>query len=440
MIATGRRSGRARRWAWASTFVFSIAVIALPEGRLVADEAAEREAIAKLLEVGWAATPKARSAADAQYEAIRFQGGATPAALEASLLVLLQQRRYDDAARRADELLAKNPADLTAQRAKIWIAVVLKNYTVAMLAADKLSQQLADDPPRADDELEIHDDLHGFLGRIYGFLGGPAADSVNQEDRKASERTIAERITAARREAFEQARDGVIAKFLNLTGDKDEERQRAIDRAAAARDKTLKELESEKEAISGRLTELDDRKNKLQTELRDELAEMAKDDQPLVQELARLDARAKALNRDLLFYENEIGRLNALLANEENPSLRFGYQMEIDRLLLASGRLETDLFAVRRLADGVQGQRAALLARQRRAQAAATEQAQRIDKEIANLGKRDRVNDALEKRVNKPASGTTSKTRSLAAQARALSTYDQFPLEASRQRLLESLR
>lgn len=434
MTATGRP------WAWASRVALAASIFSVSCGPLAADDAAEREAIAKLLDVGWKTTPSARAAADVQFDAIQRQVGATPLALEAALLVLIQQRRYDVAARRADELLAKSPTDLTAQRAKVWIAVVLKNYSAAMLAADKLSRQLAEDPPRADDEQAIHDELQSFLGRVYGFLGGPVADNVNQEERKASEREIAERITAARRATFEDARDGVIAKFLDLTGDKDDERQRVIDQAAAARDKTLKELESDKEAISGRLKELDARKSKLQSDLRDEVAEIAKDDQPLVQELARLDARAKSLNRDLFAYEAEIGRLRTLLDNEMDPNLRFRYQMEIDRLALAASRLESDLFSVRRLAEGVQGQRAALVARQRRAQAAAADQAQRIDKEIGNLGKRDRVNDALEKRVNKAPSGTTSKTRALTAQATALSTYDQFPLEAARQRLLEVLR
>lgn len=434
MIATGRS------WLWASSLAIPIGLCSLISVPLKADDAAEREAIAKLLDVGWGATPKARLAADAQYDVIRYQSGATPTALEASLLVLLAQRRYDEAVKRADELLEKRPADLTAQRAKIWIAVVTKNYSVAMLAADKLSQQLADDPPRAEDEQAIHDELHAFLGRIFGFLGGPAAENVNQDDRKAAERQIADRITQTRRAKFEEARDGVVARFLDLTGDKDLERQRVIDQAAASRDKTLKELESEKEAIAGRLKELDDRKNKLQTDLRDEVAEIAKDDQPLVQELARLDARARTLNRDLLVYENEIGRLQAQLPNEMDPGRRQSIQFEIDRLFLASSRLESDLLSVRRLADGVQAQRAGLTARQRRAQTAAAEQAQKIDKEAVNLAKRDRVNEALEKRVNKAPSGTTSKTRALAAQATALSTYDQFPLEATRQRLLESLR
>lgn len=431
-------------WPLASSLVVAFLLTGLLPSLLTsasaADDAKGREAIAKLLDVGWAATPKARAASDAQYDEVRRLAGPTPAALEASLLVLLQQRRFEDATKRADELLAKNPADLTAQRAKIWIAAVVKNYSAAMLAADKLSQQLADDPPRAEDEQAIHDELHGFLGRVFGFLGGPVAENVNQEERKTYERRLVDRMTETRRTKFEEARDGVVAKYLELTGDKDDERQRVIDQAAAAREKTLKELESEKEAIAGRVKELDGRKDKLQADLRDELAEIAKDDQPLVQELARLDGRARSLNRDLFAYESEISRLQALASAEMDPNRRLQWEIEIDRLSLAASRLQSDLFSVRRLAEGVQTQRANLLARQRRAQAAAADQAQRIDKETSNLAKRDRVNDAIEKRANKPASGTTSKTRALAAQATALSTYDQFPLEVARQKLLESLR
>ncbi|MCI0360131.1 MAG: hypothetical protein L0211_16760, partial [Planctomycetaceae bacterium] len=361
---------------WARTLLAGslfITALALPVAN--ADEPASREAIAKLLDVGWGTTPKVRIAGDAQYDEVRRLAGPTPASLEASLLVLLAQRRYDDAAARADELLAKDPAHLTGQRAKIWIAVVLKNYSASMLAADKLSQQLADDPPRAEDELAVHDDMHAFLGRVFGFLGGPVAESVNQEERKSQERTILERITEPRRAKFEQARDGVVARFLDLTGDKDDERKRVIDEAAAAREKTLKELESEKEAIAGRVKELDGRKDKLQADLRDELAEIAKDDQPLVQELARLDTRARALNRDLFAYESEISRLQALLAGEMDPNRRLTLQIEIDRLSLSASRLESDLFSVRRLADGVQAQRNALAARQRRSQVAAADQA-----------------------------------------------------------------
>jgi hypothetical protein len=415
-------------------------IFALVGGASAADEAAVRAEIAKLLEVGWDATPNGRTEAKEQYAKVKRLAGDSPVALRASLVVLLQQRRYDEAIQRTDELLEADANDLTGLRAKVWLTALVKNYPAAMLAADKLSQRLADDPPRAEDEQAVHDEQIAFLGRIFGFLGGPAAESVSQEDRKNFERQILERITPPRRPVFEEARDGVVAKFLGVTGDKEDERQRAIGEAAAAKEKTLKELESEKEAIAGRAQEIDGRKDKLQKDLREELAEIAKEDQPLVQDLARLESRSRTLNRDLFSYEAEIGRLQGLIAAERDPDRRFVWEQEVNRLFLFVSRLESDLIAVGRLADGVQAQRAALLARQRRAQASAVEQAKRMDQELTNLAKRERLNEAIEKRAAKPASGTTSKTRALTAQAMALSTYDQFPLESERQKLLELLR
>src|SRR5262245_9802441 len=282
---SGKESAMSANWAsslWASSLVLTLFLGPVTRAdEATARDAIARNAIAKLLDIGWGTTPKVRLAADAQYDEVRRLAGATPAALEASLLVLLQQRRYDDADRRSDELLERDPTNLTGRRAKVWMAVVLKDYSAALIATDKLSQQLANDAPRADDEQRIHDELHAFLGRIYGYLGGPVAENVNQDERKELERKIIERITEPRRARFEEARDGVVARFLELTGDKDDERKRVLDEAAAARDKTLKELETEKEAIAGRAKELDGRKDKVQSDLRDELAEIAKDDQPL---------------------------------------------------------------------------------------------------------------------------------------------------------------
>jgi hypothetical protein len=232
----------------------------------------------------------------------------------------------------------------------------------------------------------------------------------------------------------------VIARFLELTGDKDLERDKAIAQAAIAKEKTLKELAADREAIAKRANELDQRRQQLEDQLREELAQIAKEDQPLVQELARLDARASSLSRDLSFYEGEVVRLQAAAAVEMDPNRRFLLEREAERLLLATGRIEADLIGVNRLGDGVQAQRAGLAARQRKTQVSAAEQTKRIDQEANGLARRERLNDALEKRAAKPATGSTSKGRSLAAQAAAFSTYDQFPLESARQKLLESLR
>jgi hypothetical protein len=96
--------------------------------------------------------------------------------------------------------------------------------------------------------------------------------------------------------------------------------------------------------------------------------------------------------------------------------------------------------ALTRQADAVNAQRAGLVARQRKAQASATDQVRRIDEELTGLAKRDKRNDAIEKRAARPSTGVTSKGRALAVQAKALSTYEQFPLEAAKAKLLESLK
>src|SRR5262245_9070303 len=71
-------------------------------------------AIARLLEVGWSITPQARLAADAQYEEVARLAGKDVRALEAAWLVLMQQRRFDDALDRIEEHLAREPGDLAA--------------------------------------------------------------------------------------------------------------------------------------------------------------------------------------------------------------------------------------------------------------------------------------------------------------------------------------
>lgn len=425
-------AGRAAAGALALTVALAGASSAL--------DAPAKAAIARLLEVGWSASPQARTAADVQYDEVLKVAAGDNSALTASLLVLMQQRRYDDALKRADALLIKDETDLTALRAKIWITTLLKNYQAAMLAADQLSKQLEARPATNEAEQAIHEELFAFLGRIYGFLGGPVAEAVNQDERKRTEKEILARIVETRKALFEEARDGVITKFLEMTGAKDDARAAAIAKADADKEKTLREIDAEREVIADRAKELEDRQNKLKAELQGELSEIGKEDRPLVQELARLEAQAASINRDLFAYDAEISRLRARAETEENDTIRLQLLREADRLAFLARRIQSDLIAANRLIDGVQAQRAGLLARQQKAQATTAQQLKRIDEELSGLAKRDKRNDAVEKRAARPATGVTSKGRALAAQASALSTYDQFPLEAAKARLLESLR
>jgi hypothetical protein len=405
-----------------------------------ADEAEASAAITKLLQVGWAGNFQARATADLQYQEVLKVAAGDPRALTASWLVLMQQRRYDDAVKRIDEYLALQPGDLQALRAKSWNQAILKNYQGAMLTADKISQQMADEPPISKADATGHEELIGYLGRLLGYFGGPAVDVVNQEQRKAVEKKIVGRLGESHKPLFEEARDGVLAKHIELTDTKADERDRAIAGAEADKEKTLQEVTAEREQIAARAAELESQTEKLQSELKAELAELSKQDGPLASELARLDARATVLNRDLFAYESDIARLESAAAAEKDPVRRQNLLFEADRLAVIASRIDADLAGVTRLARNIQGQRNVLAARAQQAQGTAAGQAQQIDREMQQLGKRDKRADGIEKRAGRPTTGTTSKVRSLSAQAAALTTYDQFPLEAAREKLLESLR
>ena len=405
-----------------------------------ADEAETNAQIVKLLQVGWTGNFQARAASDLQYQEVLKVAAGDPKALTASWLVLMHQRRYDDALKRIDECLAKQPGDYQALRAKAWTQAILKNYQGALLTADKISQQMTEEPPITEVDAAQHEELIGFLGRLFGFLGGPVADVVNQDQRKNTERQITERLEESQKPLFNEARDGVLAKHIELTDTKADERGKAIETAEANKEKTLQEIAAEREQIAARAEELQSRTDKLQSELTDELAELEKQDAPLAAELARLDARASVLNRDLFAYQADIDRFERLAASERDPVRRQQYLFEADRLIIIANRIDADLAGVNRLGRNVQSQRAALALRAQQAQGNAAGQVARIDREMQDLAKRDKRADGIEKRAGRPATGTTSKVRSLSAQATALTTYEQFPLEAAREKLLEALR
>src|SRR5262245_8921716 len=405
-----------------------------------ADGADVSAAISKLLDVGWSATPQARADADLQLEEVRRVAGSDVRALEASWLVLMQQRRFDEALKRLDEHLAREPNDLPALRAKAWLQTVLKNYAGAFLSAERLSTLLAAHPAMSDTEKLQHAEAISFLGRLIGYFGGPAADFVNQDERKALEKRLLDRLPESERPLLEDARNGVVSRFVEMTDESANARDRAAATARAEQEKTLGELQADKQRLDAREKELEDRRTKLNSEYRAETDEIAKQDQPLVQQQAQLTGRANLLSNDLANMMAQIATLQQLASQEKNASRQQQLFAQANALSLVAGRMEADLLGVNRLLRGVAGQRSALQTRRVQAQANTASQIERIEHELAELTKRERRNDSLEKRASRSVVPATGKVRALSAQATALSTYDAFPLEAAKARLLESLK
>lgn len=405
-----------------------------------AGDAAANQAIAKLLEVGWSQSAQSRAAADAQAQVVLPLARSNPRALTAVWLVLLQQRRFDDALKHVEDQLAADPNDLLALRAKIWLLALRKNYATALVAIDDLSAALAQRKPDTEQGRAEFEESVGFLGRMFGFLGGPAAEALSQDQRKALERKVLGRLDGAGQALFEETRNGALARHIELTGESADSRDEAAAFAQAEKDKTLADVQSDRAEIEKRAQELQERTDKIQSELKSELNDIAAKDQPLVRELARLNARSDAISGDLLNYSAQMTRWQQLAAAERDRIRRQQYLFEADSLALILSRLDSDLNAVNLQSRAFQQQRATLAGRQAQAQSAAANQVQKLEREMTGLAKRDRRNDGIEKRAARPVSATSGKARSLSAQASALSTYDTFPLEVTKAKLLDSLR
>jgi hypothetical protein len=273
-----------------------------------------------------------------------------------------------------------------------------------------------------------------------GYFGGPISDAINQDERKTLEKRFLGRLSESERMIFEDARNGVLARFIEMTDESTDARQRAAAAAKAEQNKTLADVQADREKLDARSKELEESRKKLNSEFKAEMDGIDRQDQPLAQQQQQLSARGATLNADLVNYQSQTLTWEQLAAKERDPILKQQYLSQASSFAIIAGRIEADLFTLNRTLRNLQTQRAGLQSRRNQAKASAASQVDRVNRELNELDRRDRRNEGLEKRASRPASGASSKVRALSAQATALSTYDAFPLEAAKARLLESLR
>ncbi len=407
---------------------------------LNAEEADTRRAIQRLIDVGWSTSPSARAAVDTAFTEETAAIAGDQRALKAWTLILLHQRRYDEASRRLDQWLARDSNNWFALRARIWLWTILKNYPAAMLSAEKLAEQIAAADGKSMDVDEELSELTTYLGRIYGYLAGPVAGTVNQDERRLSERKVLSRLGDQRAELFSKSRDRVLQQHLELSDTRSDELEKARDREAAEREKTLAEVAAEREQMQTRAGEIKEQRAKLREEMQSEVSELEKQERPLALQYSQLDARATGVNRELRSLTLQIDRLEFDASREEDPVLRNRLLRDADRLRILATRLDGELVALQRQAAGIEQQRAILAGKLREVQNNYGGQIAGLDREMAAFAKREKRLAADEARAKKPIRATTGQVLSLGAQAAALTTYDTLPLESAKEAVLAEIK
>ncbi len=419
------------------SFVAAFLFVAGP-GIARADDAETARVVNAMFEVGWDAKFSARQAADEKYEQLKQLAPGDRRVANAYGIVLVKQGRYPDAAKIYEGLLKADEKEVRLWVTKIRLSMITKNYMQALVEMENLSALF---PPPAD---EPGDDAfldHArFLGRMFGFLEGPAATSVSEPLRERYQRKIVDAIGNPRQAVFEQSRKAVLEVFTDLSDAKQETEDKARDEAEAELKKRQQELEEQLTRIDERQKDLLPMRDKLGSEAKAELEGIAKEDRPLIAQLARVDAQASVVRRELALIVADIDQLRERARREKDPAVRDSLLRQADRLSILARRYDTDLAVLERQAAVIQAQRAEIQVRYARTEAQYAAQIARIDAELAELEKQQKRNAADQKRAERIADRPTTAGRGLSVQKSAFTTYDEFPLEAERLRILETFR
>lgn len=419
--------------------LFTAGLLAHASHGLVAQEEDAAVHVARLLDAGWGSTTSFRAAADTHSEALFSAAGRHPSALYATALVQIKQRRYSEATKLIDEVLSRDETHLPAWRAKVWLQTVLKNYEGALVATDQLSKLLPKDDAKTGDEDEARAYI-AFLGRIYGFLGGPAQSNLNLDTRKEVEKAVTARMSESRQVVFEEARDGVLQKFVELTDAKMNVKDKAKEQADADREKTLAEINELRDVNKEKVKELEQKIEKAKKEHEKETEAVRKADAPLQSKFVALQEQARSINTQLISIELQIVAVQTQYNQTRDPNVRNLLLADLNRLSILEGATQAELFSINRQGAGVQQQRSLLAVRQQRADGELGAKIGQVDDELIAIAKKEKRADVAEKRAVKAGVPTPLSALSLSAQASALITYDQFPLEQEKSRLLATLK
>jgi hypothetical protein len=394
--------------------------------------------VSALLDAGWKPSSKGLAAAEKLYAELTSGGRTDPRVRYAFALVQMRNQDYDQAKKLLDTVLATDKKNVAARRAKVWVLTIMQQYAAALVELETLVKQVAA-APASDDSTPDAAPLIEFAGRVMGFIDGPAAAALNEHVRSDYRKRLVAPLSATKRKSFDEGYNAVQRRFAELNLDRQQTRADAKADEQRRQERILQELERERAAVAEEKSALQGQAEKVASEAQREVANLDAQLRPLATRQTRLEAQAAAIVREMAGLEVEIARLWELSDLVEDPAEALRLRAEARRLDLALGRYGVGLRAVEGELEAVAAQRITL-ARQRQLTVAQQRAlGERIERRSADLGRAERRIATQEDRANQPPGGVTAAVVSLSSRAKAFTTYDDFPFEEERARLLQSL-
>jgi len=411
----------------------------LSANSLAADSDAFRTAVTGILTEGWAGNDFAMTQAEAYLARAKAAAPQDFRAAYAYALAQLKARRFKEAQATLDELVRTAPSDLKVYQARIWLMCYLRDYPAALTALRELAARLPEKEADSDVEKEYRNTAT-FLGRLFGFLAGPAPDTLADSELNECEQQVKSRLTSARRVAFDDGRREVMKKFAESQVEKKQNQDaNRVDEAKRKAD-DLAKIPAERAAIDSEQAQIEKQVNSAKAAFNSEENKLRQEMRPLKADHDRLSDRAKSLQRTIDNAERDADRKDGQAKTEKDKGKAQKLRNEADRLRDSVKDEKRDLAKVRGDANKLEREYNQLEAKL----AAATHHFQqtigKLNAENSRLLQKERVIGQREREDKLPATGETGNIRSMEAKLSALATYIPLLLDEEKERILNSLK
>ena len=237
---------------------------------------------------------------------------------------------------------------------------------------------------------------------------------------------------------YKDARQSVLEKHAGLLNAKEDKKEKGAADDDAEKERKLAEIEARRKGLETDKETLKERRKELEGRLREEQAAFNKADAPLADQQNRLESQGLSIQRSLGNMQADMASLEATMAAEKDRTRLALLQIELGRITRIYRNLDADLFAIRRADQGIISKRQSLAAQAARSQQDLGGQLAGIDKQTLGLNGEAKRLENTERQTLKGGPGV--KTHAMSLTASALNTYEPFPLDQEKLRLLALLK
>jgi hypothetical protein len=427
-----------RPWMILSLF---IAWLASAQDTLgVAQDAGGSPAISlakKFLLAGWERTPKSRNESESWYQEAPAELRGHPTVLWAYALNRMNHRRYRDAKPLVDQLAQTETRDWDVAYAQIWLATFVDDFDVGLMLMEKVKSRM---DTAKDLSQQQKEENYFRLGRLLGYLEGPMGDRVNLASLAKTLNTLRTGIDDTVLQVFNEQREGVIKQYEQLMASRNQKqetqmeslvRQRQVD--LEQQTNTLSEIdkqtnaarESRERVISEGQAEVNRRKERLDA---------------VTSEWNRQQAAMAGVRADISALWFTIWQIDDAIQRETDPVVRQQLILQRNYYVIQMNDRELYLRNLRIAGDGIYAELMSASASYDQAVGTVRSRVNSIDQSISSAQKaRDRATRRIRSLQAEPKVSNTL-VATIDAQAEAMTSYDPFPAEMLKQRLLDSLK